>query len=1522
MTETQKRIEAYKKALPEIRERVIAVALLFAMSMAMMTSATFAWLTISRAPEVTAVNTTVAANGNLEIALATGDGTIAPGESQVGDSSANEEQSVTRANITWGNLVNLSDPSYGLDNLTLRPAQLNTASLLDSPLFGADYDEDGRIVQLSSNYAYTSWVPPEGEKPGYFGVPEDGEGYGVRAISSTKIEAVGAAEKFYKMVDAASSANSLAGSKYVALGSNDKYMPSLATMMGLYMTARMNPDHATLSNPECKIADIQNLRDMYAAFLECFDTEADAMAKIVNIYLFLESSDGSYEPYTAEDIYATPSAELKEVGIQITKLDQFKADRNIIASDLEKLKEICDNGENVKWKDSGLNGIVNNLVNVGACTIGKDNTPISSIGASNAMGYLSGTQEARITNGILYRFEERVGAYIEVKNLGISATVNRLGMTIPATVKANIQTTASRDYNHFTNDLNFAKSKNTGQYQGGIPVAQDTYGLAIDLWVRTNAESSYLTLEGNVVAETEMVRAYGEDINGNKVELYTATVQIPGENGETVSQNIDVYKDEDENWYIAENYQEISTGDMSGDPIPKMVEQEKIIGYEGENRVWGDNALLTADSTTQGSGSCYVYYADTPEDQARSLKLLEAFNVAFIGADGKLMATAVMDTERFYAESGRVIVPLVLSSSDSINLGEDYEGDVTYAITPLQKNVPTRVTAIVYIDGQKLTNKEVLSVSEIQGKLNIQFGSSESMNPIKNEDLESKELRVSASVTPNSFDFDTVTEPMKSKVTVHIDGDAPSTVTAFFMRAISSTQGSREELMTFTDNQNGDWVSDYTFKYPGNYILRTVMLDGVDHDLSVPQTVTITGFNVAELKWDQPEGSRTEILTADGSTTINLYMKFAADDASKMPTAVQGRFLREDGNAVNVDFVKESGDTWSGKATFFSSGEYTMQYLVLDGEYFELAEEFRKTADITLGLRVAVYPNGPTRIGYTGIETEEQLEEKSIMPVQVSIMDDTGEPIPGLTNVWLNYGKERSVTQELAGGELTWNGTYYVGNLINTKEADVGVWRFKSVTVGGSSLTNAETAPVYIISSIDPSVYYNAPGTALKQYAPENNARMGVYITNTAALSNENEDGTQGSYPIMARIAKLDDERKPIGEGTWVNVSQKAGELEDPRGTYLWYFTIPTDQSTKTQDGEWQLLAIKIWDVYDIEGTLRTKNNPAVYDLSEESITTKVVCTVTPVFEAGQTFNLGKDASGNVTGTFMENHGVSGLKVKFVNYMGEQITSDYGIVIKDVSLTFNYKNGSYAEYGNFTSANAFTNIDATQTIALADGDGNYEFVQSSAAEFKYAGSYGTKFTYTVQNKIVNYGDTNGDGIISDNESTLDNMPVITVSSKAPTVTIASISPNGPHKTLNLSTEEEENVTSKIVDNYTVEIYSDSQKSGSRNFVLNTYPQVTLSVDKGAATKATLTFVEENGDKVRLYTREREGQTDSFIWESDTTCKRFVGNFQEGGTCRGATMEGAGTLKASELILEYDGATYKFAIPEITITNIR
>ena len=107
--DTEKRIASYKKALPRIREKGFAAGLALLLSAIIAVSATFAWVTLSRAPEVSAVATTLAANGALEIALSKPDGSE-PSDADF-DESVGLSTDVTVTNLQWGNLINISDAS-------------------------------------------------------------------------------------------------------------------------------------------------------------------------------------------------------------------------------------------------------------------------------------------------------------------------------------------------------------------------------------------------------------------------------------------------------------------------------------------------------------------------------------------------------------------------------------------------------------------------------------------------------------------------------------------------------------------------------------------------------------------------------------------------------------------------------------------------------------------------------------------------------------------------------------------------------------------------------------------------------------------------------------------------------------------------------------------------------------------------------------------------------------------------------------------------------------------------------------------------------------------------------------------------------------------------------------------------------------------------------------------------------------------------------------------------------------------
>lgn len=134
-----------------MKKKLTAAVAMLLVATIMMVSTTYAWFTLSTAPEVKNITTTVGANGNLEIALSPLSGEADSIGSSVGDSN----KELKERNITWGNLVDLKDSYYGLDKITLMPAALNLDEegkvvgeiILQTPEYGAD----GRVTVVKPN---------------------------------------------------------------------------------------------------------------------------------------------------------------------------------------------------------------------------------------------------------------------------------------------------------------------------------------------------------------------------------------------------------------------------------------------------------------------------------------------------------------------------------------------------------------------------------------------------------------------------------------------------------------------------------------------------------------------------------------------------------------------------------------------------------------------------------------------------------------------------------------------------------------------------------------------------------------------------------------------------------------------------------------------------------------------------------------------------------------------------------------------------------------------------------------------------------------------------------------------------------------------------------------------------------------------------------------------------------------------------------------------------------------------------
>lgn len=1410
-TETRKRIRAYKRMLPELRERVIAVALLLAMSVSMLGTASYAWLTISRRPEVTGANTTIAANGNLEIALATGE--REPDESKVGDSSAAEGQSVTAANVTWGNLVNLSDASYGLDHLTLRPAQLNEDALLTSPLFGAVYTADGRVEKLTSSFSYTSWVPPseDGLTPGHFGISDN---LGVRAISSTKTEVLGYLGTLNSMWETASTGNALAINKFRDITDKDAWMKALANMMGIHMTAKLNGEDE-YKNAAVSADDLGFLIDMYDAFIEAYEAEAAAIADMLNAQLYAAyGRAGTYNTYSKESVlaltsFASKTTEQYNAGdyintitdgtgnqkiIKAKNMKVFIADYNMLVADVAELRRIDQTGDR-RWTASGLYKVINRLVNIDQCEIkfqgenqSKTVQKFLNEMADNpfsALSYRDKNCDATITNGVLYNFDQRTGSDIfvggENKNDRLPVTAKMYVSTMNlgeqvATVYANIQTSAKAP-SEFAQDLTYGKTLNTGaDSSGGEVIAQDTYGLAIDLWVRTNADGSYLTLEGNVLTEEHEEPAKGRDSNGNEVDLYTLSRtnkeldETGAETGNTYTETYDLYQIETEQedgtktvtWYRADTFSPFAL-EEGETPTQKMDTIVTVIGYEGENRVWdrsegGQNAMISADATTQGSGSCYIYYADTPEDQARSMELLKAMHVAFVDSSGTKLAEASMDTSRSYEDSGRVIVPLVLDA-ESIQIGE--EENSIRAIMPLTRNQEERITALVYLDGTALNNDNVLSAADIQGQLNIQFGSSSAMEPIRNEKLETAERAVSATVSRSEFKYD-VDPDLTTTVTVNVTGDEPTTVNAFFLRKINESQGSREAVMTFTKDASGAWISDYTFTAPGVYVLRTVELDGQEYVLKETPEVTVEGFTIEALTCKQAEGSnKINIKTAESSRTVDLTLKFASDDVAKMPSTVQGRFLRTDGTAVNINFTyNATTGLWNGRATFIASGDYTLQYLVLNGEYTELPANLQQTAVVYLGMRVAVYTDGNTG-GFKFLPSEMEDNEK-LLPMSVKIVDNAGKEMLGLQGARLTYVPNVPSAKKMET-DLTWNARtgFYTGELKTLESGGPGTWIFKNVVVDGEEITIATTAPTFTMYAAEPPSFVGIPNPVAYSFSPDGNAFMEAELKHSSTST------------VVAMIAGSD--------GVAREVQGSLYATNDDTNVSTWRFTIP-DNASQNQNGNWTMQEIKVWNFYQSDGTYVSaeliggegsdklllkpgghRDEPMVFDVADHTM--KVVEKFTLRF-AENPGNTSKTGSNAFTGAFLDTHTFSGVNFVLCDFEDKPLQNVSGI-----SLVYGY-DGKTSENGGYTSANV-TAVGESFTLGFAANATGTNYVQSGSGQtLQYAGTYyPVRFEFMVSGKSYKYG---GDS----NLALPNGIPSFTVKSDVPTVKITAITPTG------------------------------------------------------------------------------------------------------------------------------------------------
>lgn len=128
--------------MKHLKQKLMAAVAMLMVSFLMLTSASYAWFTISVTPEVKNITTTVQANENFEIALGTDD-EVEPGETDHDDGLKDDP---TEKDQTWGATVTSLTELKGLG-----PAELGTLEgASEATINVAEYGDDGRPAGLAA----------------------------------------------------------------------------------------------------------------------------------------------------------------------------------------------------------------------------------------------------------------------------------------------------------------------------------------------------------------------------------------------------------------------------------------------------------------------------------------------------------------------------------------------------------------------------------------------------------------------------------------------------------------------------------------------------------------------------------------------------------------------------------------------------------------------------------------------------------------------------------------------------------------------------------------------------------------------------------------------------------------------------------------------------------------------------------------------------------------------------------------------------------------------------------------------------------------------------------------------------------------------------------------------------------------------------------------------------------------------------------------------------------------------------
>ena len=664
-----------EKSFLNIKSKLTAAVAMLLVAFFMVISSSYAWFTLSTAPEVTGITTTVGANGNLEIALLKDNPTKTLSElaNSVSTGFVGTNPSVTKTNTYWGNLVSLTAPKeegnedpYGLNNIKLLPSRLN----VEAPATGTTTNQ----IKVASPLAIPEYVgsgQPSILKNTLGGIYKNegftNSGYGVRGIgtqstmSQQELDWRSASQNYSSAISraAALTNSAISGNNGQALvnivvgyAAGDTEFKTHVGTVAAIITALEN---GLMSNLET--AKVEALKAIYAKAGESTETYVSPANVVV-------TTEKNGDTYTITATVAGNSVDVSTASADTAFKTLCEKTYDIEAAlDLarEKLNAISGTSDTVTWEQ--ISAVLNPLFSVTAVEIGgktyadlkkelADKNKTTTIEAAEYI--LANCMNA--DKSFTVSLKEGSGLFADVhKVTGKQVKTTAYYMQI---VPVHMQTTVATP-----STINMDGLKPTVSNQNASPYLTDLYGYALDFAFRTNAKGS------NLLLSEAANRIYSNSTN------------------------------------------------------------EETMGHGSVMKFSSSDPAFLAEDVADLMGCLRVVFTDVDGN-------ILAVGAADRDATGKIITT--VNGDEVTAKIVLYNYTLSYSADDIDEQGKLTLGDKKekQAITALNQNQATVISAYVFLDGDATDNTKVGTGTEsMTGSINLQFASDAELTPMDYADL-------------------------------------------------------------------------------------------------------------------------------------------------------------------------------------------------------------------------------------------------------------------------------------------------------------------------------------------------------------------------------------------------------------------------------------------------------------------------------------------------------------------------------------------------------------------------------------------------------------------------------------------------------------------------------------------------------------------------------------------------------------------------------------------------------------------